>query len=287
MKYTASIRRFLFQKPVLACLIIYLICYSFRMAEYLLLRTDEGVLGESFAHKLFGILFIFLTLRILRLRWREIGFISKNRLKNICMGLCLGAIFYTMLYAAELLFLYFQGANPALYIAAGSFSLTKTDNFISISIYFVLLFNVFNVWMEEGLFRGLFTTMLQQKYTFVAISLINASLFGLWHLAMPFRAFLDGEIQLHTMLLLGAGYAVFSFIFGLKMSLLYKLTGSLWLGMADHFFNNTIINIIHITSDQGNDTLQIARIVAAQLLSFAIIYLLFIYHNRRRTTQPL
>ena len=30
-----------------------------------------------------------------------------------------------------------------------------------------------------------------------------------------------------------------------------NMTGSLWAGMADHFFNNTVINIVHVVSSKG------------------------------------
>lgn len=64
-------------------------------------------------------------------------------------------------------------------------------------------------------------------------------------------------------------------ITGAKFCLLTKSTGSLWLPMADHFFNNTIINILHIVTDSGTDELQVFRISIAQTVSFLIV--LYIY----------
>ena len=275
MRQVAKIRSFIACNPLLACFVVYAICYFFRLIEYLVLRTDEGTLGENLVHKIAGITIIFIVLRILHLRWRDIGFRSKHWLKNIAIA-----------YAVELIILHCQGASPTLKLIAGSFSLTKSNKLVSVSIGFVILFNIFNVWMEEGLFRGLFVRILQQKYTFTKAILASALLFGLWHLAMPLRAFLDGELSWSGMVLLGAGYALLSCLIGLKLSLLYKITGSLWLGLADHFLNNVIINIVHIESAQGHDKLQIVRIVLAQLLSLVFVCIIFGRTKRQKELLP-
>jgi membrane protease YdiL (CAAX protease family) len=64
-------------------------------------------------------------------------------------------------------------------------------------------------------------------------------------------------------------------ITGAKFCLLTKITGSLWMPMADHFFNNTIINLLHVATLSGTDEFQVIRITIAQTVSFLIV--LFIY----------
>ena len=276
-----TIGRVFFQYPLRVCIALYLLCYAFRMWEYLVLKTDESAIGENFIHKACGVVVIFAALFASGLHWRDIGFSRTGRLKNIGFGLALGVGFYTIAYATECIVLIVQGASPSLTIASGGFSLIKKDEFVSTGIGVILLFNALNVWMEEGLFRGLFTRLLCERYDCKTVIFITALLFGLWHLAMPVRSFIEGQLEFVPMLLLGSGYAVLSFLYGLKMSFLYRMTGSLWAGMADHFFNNSVINIVHVASSMGSDHLQVVRIGTAQLLSFIFVYILYL---RRKKT---
>lgn len=251
------------------------------MWEFLALRTDQSALSENIVHKIFGIVIIFVCLKYLHARWLDIGFTRKNWLKNIGLGLALGLCFYTVTLLIEFGFLYFSSAKPNILMKAGGFSLASTEQFVGAGIGSIIIFNIFNVWMEEGLFRGLFEKLLRQKYKFAATIFISALLFGLWHVAMPIRSFLDGEFSLAQAVVFSIGYVLFAFMFGLKMSWLYKMTGSLWLGAADHFFNNAIINIVHVVSNQGNDSLQIARIFLAQTLSFIFVWILWRRFNKK------
>lgn len=50
----------------------------------------------------------------------------------------------------------------------------------------------------------------------------------------------------------------------------------LWVELGDHLLNNTVAtNMLHVVSQEGADELQIVRIFAAQLISFAIVLILY------------
>ncbi len=60
-------------------------------------------------------------------------------------------------------------------------------------------------------------------------------------------------------------------ITGARFCMLTKLSGSLWIGMAEHFFNNTIINMLHVSTESVMGDLQVIRITIAQTVSFIIV----------------
>jgi len=61
-------------KSLSVVLIIYLICFAFRILEYFILRTDQTFLGEAFIHKLIGIAVLFVVIKHFDFTFKEIGF---------------------------------------------------------------------------------------------------------------------------------------------------------------------------------------------------------------------
>ncbi len=136
--------------------------------------------------------------------------------------------------------------------------------------------------MEEGIFRGLFIKAFAARWSFRVSNLVAAALFGVWHLVMPLRSYLDGEMTFGAMVGMGCGYLVLSGLMGVKWGLLYRGTGSLWAGIGDHLFNNTIAtNMLHVVTANGADEWQILRVLLAQLLSFGLVWILYRQKGRR------
>lgn len=262
----------LLKKPVLSCSLIFVVCSLARIFEYFYIRTDDTFLSENFLHKLFGILLLWGILSICKLRWKDIGFTSKGIMSGVGRGLLFGLVCSIFAYVVECLTLFFLHGNVHLSFYASGFSLTNEKG-LQAGIIFILLsvlFNLINVCMEEGVFRGLFTKILE-GISYCRSLFFIAFLFGIWHLVMPFRDFLDGESSLANLTIMGIGYVILAGMMSIKWSLLYKMTGSLWFGLGDHLFNNLASNLLHVVSNSEVDSLQIVRILLWQLLSFATV----------------
>lgn len=262
----------LIKKPILSCSIIFVICSVARLIEYFYIRTDETFLSENFLHKLFGILLLWGVLSICKLRWKDIGFSSDGTVSGIGKGLLFGLVCSVFAYAVECIVLLFLHGHVHLSFYASGFSLTneKVSQAGILLILSSVVFNLINVWMEEGVFRGLFTKILEGLSYRKSLFFI-AFLFGIWHLVMPLRDYLQGESSLVNLIAMGIGYVILAGMMSIKWSLLYKITGSLWFGLGDHFFNNLASNLVHVVSNSEADSLQIVRILLWQLLSFAIV----------------
>ena len=130
--------------------------------------------------------------------------------------------------------------------------------------------------MEEGTFRGLFYNIVALDHSPKYALLFQAFLFGVWHIVTPLHNLIDGDINIGSFIALGIGYIVLAGMMGIKWELLYQMTGSLYAGMADHFFNNCIAtNLLHVTTESGVDEMMIIRVAIAQLLSFTVILLIW------------
>ena len=279
-------KKLLTQNPVKICWGIFVLLIAVHGFEAIVLRMDETFFGENFINKLFGILVIWLALRALQWNWAEIGFRGKGFLKNVVCGFALAAGVFLAAYGTELLILKGRGDSVQLGFFTMGFSLTGTAE-IHRGIGYILMcviFNIINVIMEEGIFRGLFHRILKTDRSEKFAVLFPALLFGIWHVVTPLHNLIDGDLDLGGFLGLSVGYIILAGIMGIKWSLLYQMTGSLYMGMADHFFNNCVAtNLLHLTTQSGTDEMMIVRVLIAQLLSFGIV--LLIWRKKKKPRQ--
>ncbi|TCL55197.1 hypothetical protein EDD76_11637 [Kineothrix alysoides] len=274
------------RKPEVIIMATFIFCFVIRFFEALQLRFDETILNENFVHKLSGILALAIVLRLIHLTWKEIGFDFKRLYIPILLGLGLGTVRFIIGYGVEYAILSAQGANPSFSFFLSSFSVTGVNTTLpAYCIILFCIFNLINAVMEEGIFRGLFIKLAQRKYSFAISNTAAALLFGIWHIVMPIRSWLDGTMTFQTMILYSVGYIFLSGSIALMWGMLFEMSGVIWIGLADHFFNNAVINLLHISTDSGIDEMMIARTLIAQLFAFALIAVLYINQHNKAVTQ--
>ncbi len=260
-----------FKKTIIICLIIYVILFALRSIEILVLRLDESVFNENFIHKTIGVVALIFFIILLP----NIGFKDKKPIRNILIGLGLGLTAFFISYSIECLNLSIKNGSVSLEFYVTRFSMESKEVEKNTGFGFIILcivFNIINVVMEEGFFRGVFIRILSKDHSVRFAIIISAVLFGVWHIVSPFRDYLDGEASFLNFLVMGLGYIILSFLMGIKWGMLYKLTGSLYAGMVDHFINNCIAtNLLHVISNGEADSLMIVRVLIAQALSLTFI----------------
>lgn len=273
--------------PIRFILLFYFVCFVFRAIEYIFIRTDQSVIGEAFIHKLVGIALLAAAVRLLQYKWSDIGFRAKRAIKDICLGLLLGSVVYVIAYGIEILLQISAGNTTSLQFYATSYTI-QGNRAIQGGALFILicvLGNIINVIMEEGIFRGLFVRLAEEKYSFMKACLLASLLFGVWHIAQPVRNVLDGVQSPMGALMMGLMLVGTSTLGGIQYVLLYRLTGALWVGMAAHFVNNAIINLLHVVTAAGADELQTVRITMAQTLIFVTVLIIFLVNNSKKQPQ--
>ena len=272
------------QNVLTAVLAIYFICYGFRVFEYFILRTDKTWVGEAVVHKLTGIVILFAAVGFLRETLADIGLARKGRLRNIGKGLFFGIGVFIIAYAVEIMMAIAGGTFVSLQVYVSTYAVDQNLGHRTEWLFYIICIvgNMVNVFMEEGIFRGLFQKILEKKYSFMCSALIASILFGLWHIVGPIRNYFDGVSGVEGMIANAIMLTVTSALVGFKFALLTKMTGSLYMAMGDHFVNNTIVNILHVVSETGIDEMMFVRITIAQSVSFLLVLICYIRREYKR-----
>ena len=262
---------------------IYFSCFLFRCLEYFFIRTDYTVFGEAFIHKIIGIVILCCCAHLFSYDKSNIGFAKTDAFKKLCCGLCLGAFFYSLSYISESFVLKQIGNFKGFELYVSSYSVNGNIGNHKEAFFFLICIigNIINVIMEEGVFRGLFQKLLEQKYKFLVSAVIASALFGVWHIVGPVRSYMDGLSNSRQLIVSIAILVFSSALVGFKYALLTKLSGSVYLSMGEHFVNNTIINVLHVISNTGTDELQILRICIAQSVSFVVVLVFYVLFAKR------
>lgn len=267
-------------------LLIYFICFVLRLFEYFVLRTDLSVIGEALFHKLAGIGILFLFARMYQYKADEIGFSLEKCGLKLIYGLLFGLVCFAVAYFVEVLIVKSSGSYSGLKFYVTSYSVNgNLGNHTGFVFFAICIFgNIVNVVMEEGVFRGLFIRRLQEKFSYSSTAILSAVLFGFWHGVAPIRSFIDGESSVMGLCMNCLILILSSAVVGYKYGLITKITGSGFMAMGDHFVNNTLVNILHVVSENGSDNLQMVRISIAQTLSF-ILVLIFYFYSKKHKNQ--
>ncbi|MBQ3920185.1 MAG: CPBP family intramembrane metalloprotease [Oscillospiraceae bacterium] len=255
-------------------IVLFMICLAVHAFEVLVIRTDETFFAECFINKVFGIAALFAVLRMMKMKWRGIGFKKEDFATGVLKGFGICAASYFIAFVIEFIVLSAQGSPAHMEYFVTGFSLTGNmmKNTGAGFVLMCIFFNIINVWMEEGVFRGFFITYISKEHGASRALYISALLFGLWHIVTPFRSLIDGDMTAGTFAVMTVGYIVLSSLMGIKWGLLYRQTGNIWIGASDHFFNNCIVtNLLHVVTDSGVDEMQIVRVIIGELISFAAV----------------
>jgi membrane protease YdiL (CAAX protease family) len=148
-------------------------------------------------------------------------------------------------------------------------------------VLWLILGNVVNSFMEEGLFRGVMIRLYRVRLSFSQSNVLQAFLFGIWHLPWVLKWYQTGQLEAHG----GLFFATLSqflpmLLIGLVWGYLYLKTDSLWVSWVFHFLNNSVFNLLHITTVDGVDSGMMIRGLVSLIVALLSLFLVMVLAKR-------
>lgn len=273
------IKRYTFQKPVLAGIILMLIALCFRLIDIFVLRLDER-LGEIILSKILGFGLVVFFIWAIGKKLISIGFHSRRLGESLLIGMGITLLPLIVAYIAEWVVLQQMGQGPRLLFSAIDPKAGVTGGLL-FGLWLVAG-NCINSFMEEGLFRGVMLNLNRMRLSFGKAVWLQALLFGTWHLVWVVKWVQTGVVSTPGEI----GMAIVAnflpqICLGLVWGYAYLKTDNLWTAWMGHTLTNTTLNFLHVATLDGMDPGMSIRMTTFSIVSLLMIFLIRYICNRR------
>ena len=239
-------------RPILVCVVLFLIATFFRWIDSFVLRLDERI-GELILTKSLGFALVLAFVWITGHKIKDIGLHSRFLHQSVLIGTLTSIVAFCFGYGVEILLALQNGNQPAFLLGAIDPKMGVTGGVLF--ALFLLFGNFVNSFMEEGLFRGVISRLARIRFNFWRTNWFQAFMFGIWHLPWVLKYYLVGEIETGGELSMLIFYnSIPQLLIGIVYGYMYLKTNSLWAPWIAHTISNSASNFVHITTTEGIDT---------------------------------
>ena len=249
------------------------IAFIFKWVDTFVLRLDER-LGEIILCKTLGFVLVIVFVWACGRKLQDIGLHGRRLGPSLFIGILVTVIGLVVSYTVE--FVAQLPKQPVIHFAAVDPKAGVTGGFLF--VLWMILGNIMNSFMEEGLFRGVMIRLFRIRLSFWWANVLQAFLFAIWHLPWVLKWYQTGQLEAHG----GLFFATLSqflpmLVIGFVWGYFYLKTDSLWVSWIFHFLNNTVFNLLHITTVDGLDSGMMIRglvYMVVALLSMVLVKVL-------------
>jgi membrane protease YdiL (CAAX protease family) len=264
--------------PIAAPLVLLAIALCLRITDIFVLRLDER-LGEIILSKSLGFALVIGYTLWVGQHLSAIGLHARHLGAAPAIGAGLTLTAFAIASVVQVLMLV-PGQSLILRAVDPRTGMTGGAGFV----LFLIIGNVINVLMEEGLFRGIMLPHFLQRMRFARANLLQAALFSIWHLVWPVKAWLSGDASAASAFAQAGVLLSGAFIAGLVFGYLFWRTGSLWAPMIAHFLNNVLNSLLLIQT--GDGTVQPATLISVVIVVAMVPLALAVGPIARRLGLP-
>jgi membrane protease YdiL (CAAX protease family) len=236
--------------PIWVPVALYLIAWILRVVDIMALPLAEST-GEAFLHKALGFLMVLVYVWAAGQSIRAIGLHGRSVGEALLIGGVTVAAVYLVAFGIQWSVSSAAGNEPRFVFTALD-PCTGLEGGLGFALW-LFVGNLVNSFMEEGPFRGVMLTHFRRRLTPWRANILQAVIFGLWHIAWPIQHYLTGDADAAGALSEAVTIAIASSVSGLAYGYLYLETDSLWAPWLGHTVNNTILNLTHLRTVDGLD----------------------------------
>ena len=137
---------------------------------------------------------------------------------------------------------------------------------------------------KEIFYRGYLITQFSAKYGVAVSNLLQSIIYMISFAPTIAYYWLTGKFEFQGPLMsffLICGHLFYNLICGIKWGMFYRVNGTVWMSVADHFLTNFIVSSLFFTENRLPEKWYIIEVIVIQLISFVMFIPFFIRRDRQ------
>lgn len=268
------------EKRVSVALIVTALIFAFQAIDVFLIKSDGTIFADTIVARILGLITVIVAAKMLKFNIRRRCLNSYGWYFELLYGVGFSIAPLIVIYVSELVYFRINGFYKDVSIFMLAPDGRDSNLLLPVAVYaFALLFNV----LFKEIYRGFMLNQLGKKLGAKWANVLQASICTLMSLIYVVRAFAEnsfsGSKTVDIVITVLASTAA-TFISSMRWGYYYKVNGSIWMAIADHFVNIFVLTSIFFSPDRLPDKWLLVKSLVIQVIS-CVIFIPFYYKRDR------
>lgn len=268
------------EKRVSVALIVTALIFAFQAIDVFLIKSDGTIFADTIVARILGLITVIVAAKMLKFNIRRRCLNSYGWYFELLYGVGFSIAPLIVIYVSELVYFRINGFYKDVSIFMLAPDGRDSNLLLPLAVYaFALLINV----LFKEIYRGFMLNQLGKKLGAKWANVLQASICTLMSLIYVVRAFAEnsfsGSKTVDIVITVLASTAA-TFISSMRWGYYYKVNGSIWMAIADHFVNIFVLTSIFFSPDRLPDKWLLVKSLVIQVIS-CVIFIPFYYKRDR------
>ncbi|MEE1065761.1 MAG: lysostaphin resistance A-like protein [Acutalibacteraceae bacterium] len=258
---------------------------TFQFLDVFFVHSSMPLFSTNIFARLIGTVALIVFSSVLGFSLKKFCFKTYGWFFEVLYGLLFSIIPILIVYLCKYIYFLYRGyENLTLTFRPSGF--TESDGsqkyIVSVIVYVItiLLVAVF----KEIFYRGYLITQFSGKYGVPVSILIQGIIYTLSFVPTLTYYWVSGRFEFQGPLMsffLICGHLFYNFISGIKWGMYYRVNGTVWMAVADHFMTNLIVSSFFFTESRLPEKWYIIEVIVIQLISICLFIPFFLRRDRQ------
>ncbi len=265
----------------IACIAVLII----QVIDVFFLYNQNSLFSTNVISRVVGAVVLIVLSGIFGLRLEKFCFKTYGWFFEILYGLLFSAVPIGLVYLFKYVYFHYRGyENLVLTFSPADIGVTNSSDEFTIAVIVYVVTYIIVAVFKEVFYRGFLISQLSCKYGVYKTILIQSVFYMISFLPNLIFSVIYGKFENQgtlSLILLVSAHLFYHMISGLKWGMFYKVNGTVWMSVVDHFVTDFVINSLFFTADRLPDKWYIAEIIVMQLLSIIIFIPFYKYRDKQ------